>query len=132
MALSFAIPPAPATRRLVIKRLLTTARELTISQSVATLGVWLRAAIISILAHLGVPGENNTIRIGDPAFHQNVYINGIPAGGLAAILFDYNTGTIAIGVGGAVPFNQAPLIVGTAISKTNNTTFTLIRTVFTG
>jgi hypothetical protein len=77
------------------------------------------------IGNLGVPGENNTIRIGDPAIHQNVYVNGIPAGGLAAILFDYNTGTIVIGVGGAVPFNTAPLIVGTAISKTNNTTFTL-------
>ena len=78
------------------------------------------------IGNLGVPGENNTIRIGDPAIHQNVYINGIPAGGLAAILFDYNTGPIVIGVAGAVPFNQAPLIVGgTTISKTNNTTFTL-------
>jgi BclA C-terminal domain/Collagen triple helix repeat (20 copies) len=47
------------------------------------------------------------------------------AGGLAAVLFDYNSGGITIGVGGAVPFSQAPLIVGTAISKTNNTTFTV-------
>ena len=47
------------------------------------------------------------------------------AGGLAAVLFDYNTGTVTIGVGGACPFSQAPLIVGTAISKTNNTTFTV-------
>ena len=30
-----------------------------------------------------------------------------------------------IGVGGAVGFNQAPLIVGTAITKTNDTTFTV-------
>jgi len=45
------------------------------------------------------------------------------AGGLAAVLFDYNSGTVVIGVGGAVPFSQAPLIVGTAISKNNNTTF---------
>jgi len=30
-----------------------------------------------------------------------------------------------VGVGGAVSFNQAPLIVGTAISKTNDTTFTV-------
>jgi hypothetical protein len=44
---------------------------------------------------------------------------------LEAVLFDYNTGTIVIGVGGPVPFSQAPLIVGTAISKTNNTTFTV-------
>jgi hypothetical protein len=78
------------------------------------------------IANLGVFGENNTIRIGDPAIHQNAYVAGIPAGGLAAILFDYNTGgAIAIGVGGAVPFNTLPLIVGTAISKTNDTTFTL-------
>ncbi len=41
------------------------------------------------------------------------------------MLFDYNTGTVTIGTGGAVPFSQAPLIVGTAISKTTNTTFTL-------
>ena len=33
------------------------------------------------------------------------------------MLFDYNTGSVVIGVGGAVPFSQAPLIVGTAISK---------------
>jgi hypothetical protein len=54
-----------------------------------------------------------------------VFLGGIPAGGLAAILFDYNSGGISIGVGGAVPFNQTALEVGTAISKTNNTTFTL-------
>ena len=77
------------------------------------------------ISHLGVPGENNTIRIGDPAIHQKAYVAGIPAGGLAAILYDYNSGGVAIGVGGAVPFNTLPLIVGTAISKTNNTTFTL-------
>jgi hypothetical protein len=79
------------------------------------------------IANLGVFGENNTIRIGDPAIHQNAYVAGIPAGGLAAILFDYNNsgGPIVIGVGGAVPFNTLPLIVGTAISKTNDTTFTL-------
>jgi hypothetical protein len=47
------------------------------------------------------------------------------AGGLAAVLFDYNTGGITIGTGGAVPFSHAALIVGTAISKTTNTTFTL-------
>jgi BclA C-terminal domain len=79
------------------------------------------------IGNLGVFDEDNTIRIGDPAIYQNAYINGIPAGGLAAILFDYNTSgaPIVIGVGGAVPFNTLPLIVGTAISKTNDTTFTL-------
>jgi hypothetical protein len=77
------------------------------------------------IGNIGVAGESDTIRIGDPAIHQNVFLGGIPAGGLAAILFDYNSGGIVIGVGGAVPFNQAPFIVGTAISKTNNTTFTL-------
>jgi hypothetical protein len=77
------------------------------------------------LAVLGEDNESNTIRIGDPTIHQNAYIAGIPAGGLAAILFDYNTGAVTVGVGGAVPFSQAPLIVGTAISKTNTTTFTL-------
>ena len=39
------------------------------------------------------------------------------------MLFDWNNGGITIGVGSAVPFGQAPLIVGTAISKNNNTTF---------
>ena len=39
------------------------------------------------------------------------------------MLFDWNNGGINIGVGGAVPFNQAPLVVGTAISKSDNTTF---------
>ncbi|HTH18824.1 MAG TPA: hypothetical protein VL912_01995 [Candidatus Udaeobacter sp.] len=76
------------------------------------------------IGNVGVAGESNTIRIGDPAIHTKAYIGGIPAGGLAAILFDYNNGTVVIGVGGAVAFNQAPLIVGTAISKTNDTTFT--------
>ena len=70
-------------------------------------------------------GKSNTIRIGDPAIHTKSFVAGIPAGGLAAILFDYNNGTIVVGVGGAVPFNQAPLIVGTAINKTNDTTFTV-------
>jgi BclA C-terminal domain len=77
------------------------------------------------IGNLGVAGESNTIRIGDPAIHQNVFLGGIPAGGLAAILFDYNSGTVVINVGGPVPFNQTALMVGTAISKTNNTTFTL-------
>jgi hypothetical protein len=76
------------------------------------------------IANLGDDDESNTIRIGDPAIHTRAYLAGIPAGGLAAILFDYNNGTIVIGVGGAVPFNQVPLIVGTAITKTNDTTFT--------
>jgi len=77
------------------------------------------------IANLGDDDESNTIRIGDPAIHTRAYLAGIPAGGLAAILFDYNNGTIVIGVGGAVPFNQVPLIVGTAITKTNDTTFTV-------
>jgi hypothetical protein len=77
------------------------------------------------IANLGNDDESNTIRIGDPAIHTNAYIAGIPAGGLAAILFDYNNGTVVIGVGGPVPFNQVPLIVGTAITKTNDTTFTV-------
>lgn len=80
------------------------------------------------IANAGVDDESDTIRIGDPTIIQNAYIAGIPAGGLAAILFDFNTGTIAIGVGGAVPFSQPPLVVGTAISKTNNTTFTVNKT----
>jgi BclA C-terminal domain len=80
------------------------------------------------IGNLGVAGESNTIRIGDPAIHQNVFIGGIPAGGLAAILFDFNSGVISILPGGAVPFNQAPLIVGTAISKTDNFTFTVNQT----
>jgi hypothetical protein len=75
--------------------------------------------------NLGVDNESNTIRIGDPAIIEQAFIAGIPAGGLAAILFDYNSGPATIGVGGAVPFSQAPLIVQTAISKTNNTTFML-------
>lgn len=77
------------------------------------------------IGNLGEDDESNTIRIGDPAIHTRAFVAGIPAGGLAAILFDYNNGTIVIGVGGAVAFNQAPLIVGTAITKTNDTTFTL-------
>ena len=77
------------------------------------------------IGNVGVAGESDTIRIGDPAIHLKAYIAGIPAGGLAAILFDYNNGAVVIGVGGAVAFNQAPLIVGTAISKTNDSTFTV-------
>jgi hypothetical protein len=77
------------------------------------------------VGNIGVAGESNTIRIGDPAIHHTAFVAGIPAGGLAAILFDYDSGTIVVGVGGAVPFSQAPLIVGTAISKTNDTTFTV-------
>jgi hypothetical protein len=79
------------------------------------------------IANLGEDDESNTIRIGDPAIHTRAFLAGIPAGGLAAILFDYNNGTIVVGVGGPVPFNQAPLIVGTAITKTNDTTFTVHR-----
>jgi hypothetical protein len=77
------------------------------------------------IGNVGVAGESDTIRIGDPAIHTKAFVAGIPAGGLAAILFDYNSGSIVVGVGGAVPFNQAPLIVGTAISKTTDTTFTV-------
>jgi hypothetical protein len=79
------------------------------------------------IGNLGDDDESNTIRIGDPAIHVKAYVAGIPAGGLAAILFDYNNSgaPIVIGVGGAVAFNQAPLIVGTAISKTNDATFTV-------
>jgi len=77
------------------------------------------------IGNVGVANEFNTIRIGDPAIHQNVFIGGIPAGGLAAILFDYNSGGITIGVGGPVPFNQTALQVGSAITKTDNETFTL-------
>lgn len=80
------------------------------------------------IGNLGVANESNTIRIGDPAIHQTVIIGGIPAGGLAAILFNYNSGSIAIGVGGAVPFNQTALQVGTAITQTDSTTFTLNQT----
>ena len=77
------------------------------------------------IGNLGVANESNTIRIGDPAIHQTVIIGGIPAGGLAAILFDYNSGGITIGVGGPVTFNQTALQVGTAVTKTDNATFTL-------
>ena len=76
------------------------------------------------IGNLGEDDESNTIRIGDTAIHTRAFLAGIPAGGLAAILFDYNNGTIVIG-GGPVSFNQAPLIVGTAISKTDDTTFTV-------
>jgi hypothetical protein len=44
---------------------------------------------------------------------------------LAAVLFDWNSGGITIGVNSPVPFSQAPFLVGTAISKTNSTTFTV-------
>jgi BclA-like protein len=77
------------------------------------------------IGNVGVAGESDTIRIGDPSIHHKALIAGIPAGGLAAILFDYNNGTIVVGVGGAVSFNQVPLVVGTAITKTNDTTFTV-------
>jgi len=100
----------------------------------------------------GAADESDTIRLGIVSTHQAVFVAGIsamvpevpleavivdpatgqlgranfaslPVGGLPAVLFDFNTGTIVIGVGGAVPFSQAPLLVGTAISKNNNTTF---------
>jgi hypothetical protein len=75
--------------------------------------------------NLGEDDESNTIRIGDPTIITQAFIAGIPAGGLAAILFDYNTGNVTVGTGAPVPFSQAPLIAGTAITKTNNTTFAL-------
>jgi hypothetical protein len=102
----------------------------------------------------GVAGEASTIRIGDPANQDSAFLAGIapmtpqapiqavlvdpttgqlgradfaslPPGGLPAVLFDFNSGAITIGVGGAVPFSQTALALGTAISKTNNTTFTI-------
>lgn len=102
----------------------------------------------------GVAGESNTIRIGNPATQTSLYVAGtvpmnpdtpnqvviidpssgqlgradatsLPATGLPAVLFDFNSGSVTIGVGGAVPFSQPPLMVGTAITKTNSTTFTL-------
>ena len=100
----------------------------------------------------GAAGESDTIRIGFAPTHQAVFVAGIsamvpevpleavivdpatgqlgrasfaslPVGGLPAVLFDFNSGSVVIGVGGAVPFSQPPLLVGTAISKNNNTTF---------
>ena len=100
----------------------------------------------------GAAGESDTIRIGFAPTHQAVFVAGIsamvpevpleavivdpatgqlgrasfaslPVGGLPAVLFDFNTGSVVIGVGGAVPFSQPPLLVGTAISKNNPTTF---------
>jgi len=53
------------------------------------------------IGNIGVAGDSNTSRIGDPAIQHTAFIAGIPAGGLAAILFDYNNGTIVIGVGGS-------------------------------
>jgi BclA C-terminal domain len=38
-------------------------------------------------------------------------------------LYDFNNGGITIGVGGPVPFNQTPVIVGTAITKVDDDTF---------
>jgi hypothetical protein len=100
----------------------------------------------------GVAGDSDTIRLGDLAVHTSVFLAGIgpmapefpnqvvlvdpvtgqlgssattgSLGGLGAVLFDYNSGNITIGVGGAVPFSQPPFIgSGTAISKNNATTF---------
>ena len=100
----------------------------------------------------GAAGESDTIRIGFAPTHQAVFVAGIsamvpevpleavivdpatgqlgrasfaslPVGGLPAVLFDFNSGSVVVGVGGAVPFSQPPLMVGTAISKNNNTTF---------
>ena len=47
---------------------------------------------------------------------------------MQAVLFDYNTGIVVIGVGEAVPFSQPPLMVGTAIIKSTDTTFTVTET----
>jgi len=44
---------------------------------------------------------------------------------LAAVLFDWNNGGITIGINSPIPFNHAEFVVGTAISKTNSTTFTV-------
>lgn len=106
------------------------------------------------IGNRGVAGESNTIRIGDTAVHDSVFLAGtvpmtaeapnqvvlvdpgtgqlgrtdaenLPPGGLPGVVFDYNNGGLSVAVGAAVPFNQAPLTVGSAISKTNNTTFTV-------
>ena len=99
---------------------------MTISQSAAALAVRLpRAVTISISATSVLLASPTLSESVTRQFTQTAFIAGIPAGGLAAILFDYNNGTIVIGVGGAVAFNQAPLIAGTAITKTNDTTFTV-------
>ena len=65
------------------------------------------------IGNVGVANESNTIRIGDPAIHQTVIIGGIPAGGLAAILFNFSLGLFFC------------FAMGTAITQTNSTTFTL-------
>ena len=106
------------------------------------------------IGSFGEAGESNTIRLGNPATHDAIFVAGtvpmspdlpnqvvivdpstgqlgradgasLPPTGLPAVLFDYNSGGVMIGVGGAVPFSVAPLIVGTAISKNNATTFML-------
>src|SRR5436190_1853991 len=90
------------------------------------LGVRLRRAVTTFTLAISVMMTSPTLSaLATRQFHTKAYLAGIPAGGLAAILFDYNNGTIMIGVGGAVGFSQAPLIVGTAITKTNDTTFTV-------
>jgi hypothetical protein len=73
------------------------------------------------------PEAPNEVVIVDPATGQlgSALASSLPAGGLPAVLFDYNSGNVTIGVGGAVPFSQTALVLGTAISKTTNTTFTI-------
>jgi len=102
----------------------------------------------------GVAGESGIIRIGDLAIHDSVFVAGIgpmspeapnqvvivdpatgqlgsalasslPPGGLPTVAFDYNSGPVTIGVGGAVPFSHAVLFIGPATTETNSTTYTI-------
>src|SRR5206468_852262 len=100
-------PPAASTSRLVPRLVSISLPEMTTSTSGAT-------GATGATGPTGATGSTGATGPTGPTGS---------AGGLAAVLFDYNTGSVVIGVGGAVPFSQAPLIVGTAISKNNNTTF---------